>query len=539
MNRILILLPLSFLILALSVTIYFGNVGPNESVVTLFQLVTNDPIECDYFSGTFYGRFSPASCYLSQISYNLFKSIRFIFFINLVEFMIFGFFLYKFLPKIICLNFYIILFLIIFSPAFTINFFDIRTIEDELVVVIILLIICWIKFIRTEKWFYGISFLITLNFFIYSKEIAFIACTFFLLSYLLNIKNNKIKIIIYIGLISNLIFIVQYIFFVYEKNTLIYAIPQSNNYDLLITYIKAFINYSLFSDPFIWIMLVPYGFLRAFNIIFKNSKVCISDQCLFAACAYSFSYLTIGVYGPYYLLPAYIFAIPTLYKIIKFYSNRNIIIILTIIFSLINSIPYSLYSINYGFVNNLNFNKLIIYLTNELSKKETRTSIFIGEETQSRGHGNYWLIAGFLYFNGIGPDKFDLKIGQKIINEEGTPLFANRKFNSEIKYDKFQSSIHKYQYYPFTVFDYQAQIDLPLKDDLVIFGSFSGDSMVYPNWFRIDEYDELKFNNGFYFSDFSLKSIVKNNINSLNYNNVIINSKNIRKFPQYVIYVKK
>jgi hypothetical protein len=338
---------------------------------------------------------------------------------------------------------------------------------------------------------------------------------------------------------SNLIFIVQYILFVYGKHTLIYAIPQSNNFDLLVTYIKVFINYSLFSDPFIWIMLVPFGFFRAFNIIVNQSKVCISDQCLFAACAYSFSYFIIGVYGPYYLLPAYIFAIPTLYKVIKFYANRNIFIISTIILSLLNSIPYSLHSINYGFVNNLNFNKSVNYLTSELNKKENRTSIFIGEESQSRGHGNFWLIAGFLYFNGIGPDKFDLKIGEKIINEEGIPLFANKKFSSKINYDKFQSSIHMYQYYPFTVFDFHAQKDIPVKDDLVIFGPFSGDTMVYPNWFRIDEYNEIKFNSGFYLPDFSLKSILKNNLYFSNYKNAILKSKNIRKFPQYVIYVKK
>lgn len=535
MNRIVIFLPISILILVLTVFIYFGVLGPNESVFTLFQLVTNDPLECNYNSGTFYGRFSPASCYLSQLSYNYFKSIRFIFFVNLVEFIIFGIFLYKFLPKKISLIFLIILFLIIFCPAFTINFFDIRTIEDELVVVIILFIISWIKFIRTEKWIYGISFLIILNIFIYSKEIAFISCSIFLLSYTFVAKSNKLKIIIYIGLISILIFIVQYIYIVYGKQTLIYAIPQTRNFDLLITYIKVFINYSLFSDPIIWLMLIPFGILRVFKILINHSKVCIADQCLFAGCAYSISYLAIGVYGPYYLLPAYIFAIPTLYKLIKFYSNNKLIVIFIIILSLLNSIPYSLYSINYNLINNLNFDKLINYLTNELNKRETRSSIFIGEEFQSRSFGNYWLIAGFLYFKGIGPDKFDLKMGQDIINNEGTPLFVNRIFNPEIKYDKFKSSIHNYKYYPFTVFDQTERNSQTIKGDLVIIGPFSGNSLKFSKWFNKDDYIEIKFSNGFLMQDLTLK----NKIKSLNLNSIYIQDNEIRKHPHYFVYIKK
>ena len=169
------------------------------------------------------------------------------------------------------------------------------------------------------------------------------------------------------------------------------------------------------NDPFIIFVVLPLAAYRLSSIVRDANQHTVYDSFMLAGIAYGGAYLLLKIYSPYYLLPAYGFAICAVAGILASQSGikiKALVLLLCALFGL-NTLPtaisdmYALKSIannHYRFVHSLSEWLLL----NPLPNSQRRNLILAGV---SRGDGAEILVSlrTFLVFFGVPESSFSLR----------------------------------------------------------------------------------------------------------------------------------
>lgn len=170
------------------------------------------------------------------------------------------------------------------------------------------------------------------------------------------------------------------------------------------------------SDPILFFMLPTFIGLRAWNIMkWKADPHPIYDSLLFAAGVYFLTFLALRMYQPYYLLPAYIFAIPALIFYFRQHALVNVqisrLLIMTSVFLVaFSSLPLSLHLISYYKYLSENYSSTLDFLASDIKNKSGgRHAIFLDGIRPQTNQDAYYTIGEFLQKKGLSTLQFDLK----------------------------------------------------------------------------------------------------------------------------------
>jgi hypothetical protein len=219
------------------------------------------------------------------------------------------------------------------------------------------------------------------------------------------------------------------------------------------------LNYSFFSDPIPILILIPLTIWRIYAVFFRREKSHpILDPMLGAGAAYVAAFILLNMYGPYYLLPVYLFALPSMLYFFEQGKMRNmfwkIALTITAFFMITNAIPLGIHYLTYDKYVPINFNKTLDFLIEDISKKYAgkRLNIFFDGVDRGTGTGVYFITGEFLKFKGLSIRRFDFKSNMEA--QEPGPFVGRRSpFDKDADIDAVDPE-HAYKYpdFPFAVF---------------------------------------------------------------------------------------
>ncbi len=309
-----------------SVMLIAPHMGPVDDVVLLRTLQVGKPLLFfnsiyGYGDVTKHGRFSV----FGGMEYNLplifskSPSPLWHYLIHALQYLVLMILFVKIIARFTSNKFLIYITPILFSltPAMTIPFFRTLLAERNMIFYYAIFIYFFLKYLEKPKLYYLILGVISANMAIHIKEVAFVTMgTFAFFHLLLSWKKSKLGLKIFdsLVLLSCLAFLLLYYFIVLVRlpqNIVLYGqIP----YNVLMVIVKNLLNYGLFTDPILILILLPLTGWRIYKALRKQLELHpIYDSMLIAALMYVLSFFILKIYGPYYLLPAYIFALPPIF----------------------------------------------------------------------------------------------------------------------------------------------------------------------------------------------------------------------------------
>lgn len=392
----------------------FGVIDDHGLLDTLF--VGN---QMPYFVIKEIGRFFPLNGYEYNIISHLSISAYSFYLYNVFQFFVFVFLLYKILVEVVSGKksiVFLFLSLLILSPGFSTAWLRLFVPERSEIFFFTVFLYSFVKYQKYFKIIYLIIGLISANIALYYKEPAFLmlgSFAFFHLALGWKTINLKQKIFDFLLIVSALIFITIYFVVVYlNKGDILYG--ATTVYPLL-SFIKNLFNYTL-SDPILIFILLPLFIWRIYIIIESKSVDCLFDAMLFSSTLYILVFLTLNIFAPYYLLPAYAFGLITiLHFITQAELHKKIVFkflgIVTGLFIVFGSFPAGLYFIaHYKNVPN-NFQNTLLFLTEYIKEKaigDKRVSIFLDGVNRNGGEVHCSFIK-YLEFKGLTSSQFDIK----------------------------------------------------------------------------------------------------------------------------------
>ena len=126
------------------------------------------------------------------------------------------------------------------------------------------------------------------------------------------LKTKYNFLIILLSLIYFLILI--YINVAYKSNELAYV--QNLNLNFLLNSLLALIRYSIFNDLILFFIIIPVGLIslqKSKNTLYKSIFIFLIINILF--------FISLGLYGPYYLYVCYFLLFPLFYEGIHCFQN--------------------------------------------------------------------------------------------------------------------------------------------------------------------------------------------------------------------------
>ena len=516
------------------------QLGPTDDFIFLKTLQSGKPLlyyshDFPYYDAAKMGRFTP----LAAMEYNIFGLFSkspdpfWYFFFHAIQFIIFAVLIVKLIRKFTSnkLLIYGVPILLFLTPGFTISWFRMQMNERNVIFFLAAFFLCYLAYLDKRKIIYFISAILFANFAIYYKETAFIAIgafAFFHFLFLLKTTDLKSKFFDGLLLLSSSTYLIFYYFYAYiNRGPNIYGNAAFN----WMVFIKNILNYAFFSDPLLILMLLPLTFWRLFRIIFKHEKPePIIDSLLISTSFFVTAFFVLNMYGPYYLLPAYILALPPL---IYFFSQRQPKIIfwkifggITALFFIVNVLPSGLHYLTYYKYLPVNFNKTLDLLIQDINSKypSKKADIFMDGIDRGTGRGTYFVLAEFLRFKGLLDKQFDLK--SNVETENISPLIS--------KIPAF-----------FTIFESNAPDEIK-KDDYFIVSPQNTKINPSQNYIQSLKKDyELVFqtDSNFAFPNINLKTLVKylisKKLSQQQKSGGVIVNENLMNWPDYYVFVKK
>lgn len=516
------------------------KLAPTDDFIFLRTLQAGNPIlyysqNFPYYDAATMGRFTP----LAAMEYNLFgiffKSPNpfWYFLYHSAQLILISFFIVKIFSqftenKVIIYGAPVLLFL---TPGFAISWFRMQMNERNIIFFLAAFLYFYLNQIKNKKIAYLILGLISANLAIYYKETAFIAIgifAFFHFIFSFNAENLKTKIFDGLLIFSSSVYLIFYYFYAYiSRGANIYGSAAFN----WISFIKNILNYALFSDPILILILLPLTLWRLFKIIFRNERIePIIDSLLISASVYIAAFFVLNMYGPYYLLPAYILALPALIYFLNHHQPKiifwKLLGTITALLFVVNVIPSGLHYITYYKYLPINFNNALDFMVKNMALKHSssQVNIFMDGIDRGTGRGTYFVLAEFLRFKGLSDNKFDLKSNVK--TETPLPLISKIPV-------------------PFTVFESDVIDEIKTGDYLIVSPQSTKVNITDDYLSSLDQDYDLVFQtkSAFAFPQFNLKTLAKYLLsqkitkNRESYN-VIVNE-NLMEQPDYYVFIKK
>ncbi len=517
------------------------HLGPTDDFVFLRTLQVGKPLL--YFSSDFpyydtwaLGRFG----LLSSLEYNLFWFFSdappafWYFLYHAIQFAIFIYLFLKLLRAISqnkLLN-YLIVFLLILLPGFVLAWFRLQLPERNVIFFFTAFLLSYLLYHNERKTTYLALSILLANVAIYYKEISFAAVAAFScieLFTLWKVHDIKTKLLNVALLASSFIYLGLYYIFVFSRSSLLY-LPQGASNSLL-SFVKNIANYAFSSDPFLILIVFPLALWRLYKILIKKSPLTpFYDALLAGAVGYAVIPMLLNLYGPYYLIPAYIFAIPAILHFAKGYSPRSlppffkVAGALTAFLLVFNTIPSGIHQLTYNKYLPYNFNTTLDFLVQDLRARESKNqkgkpSIFLAGVDRGAGRGTYFILADYLHHRGIEDNEYDMK----------SAMAAAEPFSPVTKIQP-----------PFTVFKAGPAEEPRQGDYLIVTPQATRDiSEEYLLSLRKKYTLVFQTSSPFALPDLNLKTIVKQYLLKKSANgNTIIKDENLLQLPDYYLFIK-
>lgn len=351
--------------------------------------------------------------------------------------------------------------LLLLTPGFTLAYFKLLYVEKNVLFLLSAFVAAYLVFQQRQQTVYLIVSLLCANLAIYYKEPVFTAIAVFAAGHLmLAWKTSSTKSRLLDGLLvtSALIYIGIYLVTVWPHHgAASYAPAAADNNLMVVT--RNIANYGLFSDPLPIFLLLPMLLWRLFRVISgKDQAHAVLDPMLAAGTAYVAVFFVLNMYSPYYLLPAYLFALP---PIVYFISHSELhgvfwracfaIVALVLVF---NAIPLAIHYLAYYKYVPINFNKSVDFLVQDINRRYTgqRLSIFFDGVDRGNGRGVYFIAGEYLRFKGLSIRKFDFKSNLEAHNS-APPVGRASPFDKREDIEAVDPN-HAYVYsqFPFSVY---------------------------------------------------------------------------------------
>lgn len=260
---------------------------------------------------------------------------------------------------------------VLLSPGFVTAFFEIPSQERQVVVLLLAFLLCYTAFIRTRQPIAFFASLLFANLSIYYKEPVFVAIAAFAFSHMILAWRERdlwSKVLDGLLMVCAAVFLALYVILIIPKQGVSYIYSTENPFIALVRNVA---NYAFFSDPIPLLLLCPLAGWRMYVLI-KGKAVPhpILDPLCFAGAAYVGVYLVLNIYGPYFLFPAWVMAIPPL---LYFYLQRRPVkvfwraafFIAALVF-VVNSMPFAAHVLTYDKYLPVNFNRTTDFLVADI-----------------------------------------------------------------------------------------------------------------------------------------------------------------------------
>ena len=306
--------------------------------------------------------------------------------------------------------------LLLLTPSFATAFLRLFVPEKLESVFFAIFIFSFIKFQDSNKFVFFILALISANFALYYKEVAFIMLGGFCFFYMLfSYKKASKNLLSFLLLCSCVLWLVLYYVFVLAVKT------SSGNYgdtpyNAIIVFLKNITNYAL-SEPFLFIGIFALIVFRFYLIVFRHFKINpILDSLMLASFLHSLAYFALNIYSFHYPLPAYIFGIIPLAfyfrEYLKYFFIKCIIALCVFIY-IFNSFPAFVYQFNHYKAVPNNFARTIDFLASYINENPHINIYLDGVNRASSGEVYHSFIKN-LEFRGVSD--FDMKSDLPIDN---------------------------------------------------------------------------------------------------------------------------
>lgn len=343
-----------------------------------------------------------------------------------------------------------------FISAVTIPFFRTHITDKHLALFYLAFLFFFLMYLEKPKLKYLILGVISVNMAIYYKELAFLMPSVFVVLYLFltwkkiqpkvsepPAPRTGIKIFGGLILLSGLIYLLIYYFFVHLRlnpNVPLYGYMY---YSRVLIFVKNVFNYSLFSDPIIFFIVLPFTAWRVYKFLRRKTELHpVYDSMLISASTLVLGYLAINYYTPQYMLPAYVFSLPPLIYFLgqkelkNFYFKAAAVISgLVLIF---NVFPEGIHQLTYYKYLPVNYNKMLDFMVKDINSRypNKRANIFLYGIDPKGGGGIYYMDSEFLQYKGLSWNRFDLRANEKI---EDKSLLSFKDFHPpfSVFQDKF------------------------------------------------------------------------------------------------------
>lgn len=311
---------------------------------------------------------------------------------------------------------YLSLAALLLTPGFTLAFFKLLYVEKNVLFLLAAFMASYLLFQRQSKPIYLALTLLCANVAIYYKEPVFAAIAVFAAGHLLlawRDSGTSSRLLDGLLIASALLYAGIYLFVVWpQRGPVLYA-PALADASVL-AWAKNFANYAFFSDPIPLLLLLPLLLWRLFRVFGRGEAAHpLLDPMLAAGAAYVGVFLVLNMYSPYYLLPAYVFALP---PAIHFMSRlRNFFwkacLGATALVLVFNAIPLAIHYIAYNKYVPVNFNRTMDFLVDDINRRYVgeRLNIFFDGVDRGAGRGTYFIAGEYLKFKGLSLRKFDFK----------------------------------------------------------------------------------------------------------------------------------
>jgi hypothetical protein len=282
---------------------------------------------------------------------------------------------------------------------------------------------------------------------LFYKELAFVfGLVFGLSEFLRYYRNNKTKppIFVFASTLIGATYIGWYGLWRHFYATGSYANFRSPS---LISVLNNFAH----SDPFLILVVLPITACRIFVIARNPAKHALHDSFLIAASAYVFSFLVLGMFNFYYLLPAYAFAVCGVAGVLRSIEQKIIrnIIIFVVLLCVINTLPITVSDIDrqkttvnnhYQFVN-----YMADWLKSEKKANSQKRNLVLSGVSSGNGIEIISSLKTFLSSLGVSESLFDVKATEPSDNQVISSFYGSKdtlgystKINDVIIFNPYQ-----------------------------------------------------------------------------------------------------
>jgi hypothetical protein len=444
---------------------------------------------------------------------------------------------------------YISAIFLLLVPALAIAFGKLLYVDRGVFLFCGILIYGYMRYCETSGFFYWLITLIAANIAIYYKEPAFAIVLAFSLSNLAigighDTRGRRWLNLMLAG--SALVYLSIY----FTQIAPGVRAPFVESSAPISIFIKNLFNYAFFSDPLVFLGLFPLLIFRLWIVFVRKAQASpIFDSMLVAAVGYASVFLVLNIYAPYYMLPAYMLGMPPFIKFVvannargKFWNLQGCIIIAV---TLLNAAPLSIHYYTYNKYVASNFHQTILFLVEEINRRNEnkRIPIFFEGVDRGNGRGVYYVVGEYLRFHGLSIRKFDLKSNMDVTLQEP---FQGNISPLEIEDDLRQvlrASAMQFPQYPFTVFQ-PGPITMPQSGDYLVVSPQSTLKHNAAMQSDLDRDYKLVFSaeGRFAVPRIGIKTAVKQMLISRlseDDRQKLIANENLMNWPNYYVYVKK